>query len=58
MFVNIRHKVNIESDERVFKSNYGSRREHLIGDAILEKILVFDNNLVTENHDIYAMSDF
>ena len=57
MFVNIRNKVNIESDERVSKRNYGSRPGCSIEDAILEKTLIFDNSLVTGNHNIYAMTD-
>ena len=57
IFVNIRNKGNIESEERVSKSNYGSRPKHSIEDAILEKILVFDNSLVKGNHTIYTMTD-
>ena len=57
MFVNIRNKGKIESDERVSKSNCGYRPGYSIKYAILEKILVFDNSLVTRNHNVYAMTD-
>ena len=55
MFVNIRNKGNAETDERVTKRNYGSRQRCSIECATLEKILVFDNSLVTGNHNVYAM---
>ena len=51
------HKGSIESDERVSKSNHGSSLWHLIEDTILDKILVFDNSVETENHEIYAITD-
>ena len=57
MFVNIRNKGNIESDERVSKSIYGSRPGYSLEDDILEKRLVFDNSIVTGSHNIYAMAD-
>ena len=56
LFVSIRNKGNIESDERISKSNYGSRLGCSIEDAILEKRLVFDNSIVTESHNIHAMT--
>ena len=55
--VNIRNKLNIESDYRVSKSNYGSRPGCSIEHAILDKRLVFGNILVTGNHAIYAITD-
>ena len=55
--MSIRNKGNIKSDERVSKSNYGSRPGHSIEDAILEKRLVFDNIIVTGSHNIHAMTD-
>ena len=54
IFLNIRNKGNIESDERVSKINYGSRLGCSTEDAILEKILVFNNIIVTGNHMIYV----
>ena len=57
MFVNIRNKGNMESDERGSKRNYGSRTAHLVAYAILEKILVFDNIIVTVNYNIHAIAD-
>ena len=56
MFLNIRNKGRKEKVQRVSKINYGSRPGHSIEDAILEKILVFDNSLVTGNHNVYAMT--
>ena len=50
MHVNIRNKRKTEKNERVSKRNYGSRPECSIDDAVLEKILIFDNSLVTGNH--------
>ena len=58
MFVKIRNKGNMETDQRVSKSNHKSRPGYSIEDAILEKILVFDNILVTGKHNIYAIPDF
>ena len=49
------NKVNVETDEIVSKSNYFSIPECSIEYAILKKRLIFDNNLVTENHDIHTM---
>ena len=56
IFVKLRNKGNIESDERFSKSNYGSRTSYSIDDAILEKILVFDHSIVMLNHTIYLMT--
>ena len=57
LFVNIRIKGNIESDERILKSNYGSRPGYSIEDSILEKRLVFANSIVTGSHNVYRMTD-
>ena len=57
IFVSIKNKGNIESDEIFSKINHGSRPEYSTEDAILEKRLVFDNRIVTENHAIYVMAD-
>ena len=57
IFVNDRNKGSIETDERISKSDCGSRPGYSIQDAILEKRLVFDNILVTGQHSIYAMTD-
>ena len=55
-FVDIKNKRNIELDERVSKNNYESITGNLIEDAILKKILVFDNRLVTVKSNIYAIT--
>ena len=55
--INVRDKWNLESDDRVFNINYGSRPGCSIEDAILEKRLVFDNSLVIVNHTTYEMTD-
>ena len=38
-FINIRNKVNAETDKRVSKSNYVSRPGYSIEDTISEKIV-------------------
>ena len=57
IFVNTRNKGSIEADERISKSNYGSRPGYSIQDAILEKILVFDISLVAGRHNVYVLTD-
>ena len=57
IIVNIRNKGNIEENDIVSKSNYGSKTGCSIEDAILEKILFLDNSLVTGKHTNYAMTD-
>ena len=58
MFIKIISRGNIESDERVSNFNHGFRPGHSIENSILEKILVFDNSLVTRKHNIYSMTCF
>ena len=43
-------------DERISKSNCGSRPGYSRQDTLLEKILVFDNILVTKRHRICALT--
>ena len=57
IFLNIRNKGNIESDDKVSKSNCRSRAWYSTEDEILEKRLVFDNSLLVGKHTIYAMTD-
>ena len=58
IFASFRNKGKTESDKIISKRNYGSRPVHSIGDVVVEKILLFDNSLVTGNHVIYEMTDF
>ena len=56
MFANIRNKVNTETDEIFSNNNHEYRTGHSLEDAILDKGLVFDNNLVTQHHNIHEMT--
>ena len=47
----------IEKDKRISKSNYGSRKNYSIENAILEKRLVIDRSLISCKKTIYHLTD-
>ena len=57
MTVNQRNKYTIKNDQRIAKSNYGSRPNYLIKDAILEKQLVCNNSMSSEKQTIHNITD-
>ena len=57
IFINIRNKSRIESDNRISKCNYGLRVNYFIENAILEKQLVYDNSILIGNITIHNMTD-
>ena len=57
ILVNNRNKFKIEIDQQIVKSNYGSRLDYSIEDAILEKQLVFDNSIVIRQYNMYNMTN-
>ena len=57
LHVNDDEEEIIEQDSRFSKSNYGSRKNYSIESAILEKRLVFDSSLLTNNLIIHHLTD-
>ena len=57
ILVNNRNKFKIETDYRIVKSNYRSRLNYSIDNAILEKRLVFNNSMIIGKYSIYNMAD-
>ena len=57
IIINMRNKNRIESDERISKSNYGSRANYLIENVIHEKKLVLDYSLLLGKPITYNMID-
>ena len=55
--MNNRNKYKTEADHRIAKSNYGSRLNYLIEDAILEKRLIYNNSIVIGKYNIHNMTD-
>ena len=57
IFLNDGDEEKIETDKRFSKANYGSRKNYSIELAILEKRLIFDNSLLINKVNVYAMTD-
>ena len=57
LYMNDEKEEVIETDKRISKSNYGSRKNYSIESAILEKRLIIDNSLITCNSTIYHLTD-
>ena len=55
--LNIKNRGKIESNNRVSKSNYGSRPNYSIEMAILEKRLSHDNSKLQYEKTGYNMTD-
>lgn len=48
---------NIEDDTRISKCNFGSRQGYLVENALLEKRLLYESNLFTEQKIVHTISD-
>ena len=51
------NKFAIEKDDRVLKSNYGSRPEYSIELAILYKRLIYNNSKIINEITVYNMTN-
>jgi len=57
IFLNDEKEERIETDRRVSKSNYGSRKNYSIETALLEKRLIMDNSMIKGQPTIYHLTD-
>ena len=57
IFVNERNSGRIETNLRISKCDYRSRKEYSIKDVILEKRISYDNSIITGKHNVYNITD-
>ena len=57
VFFTSRTRERIEDDERVSKCNFGSRQGYSVESAILEKRLLYESNIFTEEKVVHTISD-
>jgi len=53
----LRNEGEIEDDCRIFKFNFGARKNYSVENENLEKRLLYESNLFTENKMVHYMSD-
>ena len=57
IFLNNGEEEWIEINKRFSKSNHGSRKNYSTESALLEKIIVFDNSLISYKKNVYNLTD-
>jgi len=57
IFLGIRDNQQVENDNRFSKSNYGSCRNYSIESVLLEKCLIYDNNMLSGKQTIQNLID-
>ena len=57
IFLNHRNSENIESNTRLSKFNYRSRKNYLIETILLEKRLIYDSSIWSNYPIIHNMTD-
>ena len=57
IFFSLRNDGSIETDQRISKFNFGSRKGYCTENAILEKQLLYEANLCNRFQTVHTLSD-